>query len=137
MPTAPSFPPCPCGALSPRRKLLAHADCCGRYLDDLAATPAPDAQALMRSRYSAFVLGRLDYLLATWHSSTRPAELTLDPAAKWLGLEVRSHRIIDADHAEVEFVARYREGGRAVRLHERSRFVREAGRWCYVDGDQF
>ena len=91
----------------------------------------------MRSRYSAFVLGRLDYLLATWHSSTRPAELTLDPAAKWLGLEVRSHRIIDADHAEVEFVARYREGGRAVRLHERSRFVREAGRWCYVDGDQF
>ena len=120
MPTAPSFPPCPCGALSPRRK-----------------PPAPDAQALMRSRYSAFVLGRLDYLLATWHSSTRPAELTLDPAAKWLGLEVRSHRIIDADHAEVEFVARYREGGRAVRLHERSRFVREAGRWCYVDGDQF
>lgn len=91
----------------------------------------------MRSRYSAFVLGRSDYLLSTWHASTRPTDLTLDPAAKWLGLEVRSHRQIDADHAEVEFVARYREGGCAVRLHERSRFVREQGRWFYVDGDQF
>ena len=118
-------------------KPLLFAACCGRYLDDFAATPALDAESLMRSRYSAFVLGRLDYLLATWHASTRPADLTLDAAAKWLGLEVRSHRVIDADHAEVEFVARYREGGRAVRLHERSRFVREAGRWFYVDGDQF
>lgn len=109
--------------------------CCGRYLDDFAATPAPDAEALMRSRYSAFVLGQLDYLLATWHASTRPVDLTLDAAAKWLGLEVRSHRVIYADHAEVEFIARYREGGRAVRLHERSRFAREVGRWFYVDGD--
>ena len=89
----------------------------------------------MRSRYSAFVLGRADYLLTTWHASTRPAQLDLDPAAKWLGLEVRAHRSIDAAHAEVEFVARYREGGRAVRLHERSRFVREDGRWQYVAGD--
>lgn len=91
----------------------------------------------MRSRYSAFVLGRLDYLLATWHARTRPADLALDASAKWLGLEVRSHSVQDADHAQVEFVARYREGGRAVRLHERSRFVREAGRWFYLDGDQF
>ena len=116
---------------------LPFQSCCGRYLDDFVATPAPDAETLMRSRYSAFVLGRLDYLLATWHASTRPADLTLDAAAKWLGLEVRSHRVIDADHAEVEFIARYREAGRAVRLHERSRFVREAGRWFYVDGEQF
>ncbi|MBC7685559.1 MAG: hypothetical protein H7176_10070 [Bdellovibrionales bacterium] len=111
--------------------------CCGRYLDDFDNQSAPDAESLMRSRYSAFVLGRRDYLLSTWHSSTRPSELTLDLAAKWLGLEVRSQRLLNADHAEVEFVARYREGCRAVRLHERSRFVRESGRWFYVDGDQF
>ena len=75
--------------------------------------------------------------MATWHESTRPQALELDPAAKWLGLEVRSHKQLDPDHAEVEFIARYRESGRAVRLHERSRFMRESGRWFYVDGDQF
>lgn len=135
--------PCPCGRTSTnsakpaKTQPLPFSACCGTYLNENAATPAPDAETLMRSRYSAFVLGRRDYLLATWHASTRPADLALDPAAKWLGLEVRSHRQTDADHAEVEFVARYREGGRAVRLHERSRFVREQGRWFYVDGDQF
>jgi SEC-C motif-containing protein len=134
--------PCPCGRTSThpakptKNQPLPFSTCCGPYLNELAATPAPDAESLMRSRYSAFVLGRRDYLLATWHASTRPTELTLDPSAKWLGLEVRSHRVLDADHAEVEFVARYREGGRAVRLHERSRFVRASGRWFYVDGDQ-
>jgi SEC-C motif-containing protein len=90
----------------------------------------------MRSRYSAFVLERVDYLLATWHSSTRPASLDFDSGAKWLGLEVREHKITGADTAEVEFVGRYRLEGRAVRLHERSRFVCEDGRWFYVDGDQ-
>ena len=135
--------PCPCGRTSHsatktgKIQPLLFSDCCGLYLNERTATPAPDAETLMRSRYSAFVLGRADYLLATWHASTRPANLTLDPAAKWLGLELRSRRALDADHAEVEFVARYRDGGRAVRLHERSRFVRESGRWFYVDGDQF
>lgn len=89
----------------------------------------------MRSRYAAFVLADADYLLATWHPRTRPTQVEFDAGAKWLGLEVREHRRIDEDHAEVEFVARYRVGGRAVRLHERSRFVREGGRWYYVDGD--
>jgi SEC-C motif-containing protein len=117
--------------------LLSFGQCCGRYLDDFAGTPAPDAPALMRSRYSAFVLGRRDYLLATWHADTRPPALTLEPAAQWLGLELRSHRLLDAEHAEVEFVARYREAGRATRLHERSRFLREQGRWLYLDGQQF
>ncbi|MEQ1659319.1 MAG: YchJ family metal-binding protein, partial [Hylemonella sp.] len=98
--------------------------------------PAPDAEALMRSRYSAFVLERADYLLATWHASTRPSQLSFDADVKWLGLEVKQHQPIDATHAEVEFVARQRDrSGRAVRLHERSRFVREHGRWFYVDGD--
>ena len=90
----------------------------------------------MRSRYSAYVLGDESYLLATWHASTRPLEAKPDENTKWLGLDVRAHALVDPDHAEVEFVARYREGGgRAVRLRERSRFVREAGRWYYVDGD--
>jgi len=97
----------------------------------------PDtAEALMRSRYAAYEAGDTAWLLASWHASTRPERVDLDPGAKWLGLEVRGHRVIDAAHAEVEFVARYRvTGGRAIRLHERSRFVREDGRWFYVDGD--
>jgi SEC-C motif-containing protein len=90
----------------------------------------------MRSRYSAYVLGRLDHLLATWHPSTRPAELAPEPPdLRWLGLEVRRHTVQDEDHATVEFVARSKRGGRAIRLHETSRFVREDGRWTYVDGD--
>ena len=90
----------------------------------------------MRSRYSAFVLDLSDYLLATWHASTRPARLDPNEAGlKWLGLEVRRHTLIDADHATVEFIARSKLAGRAQRLHELSRFLREDGRWFYVDGD--
>ncbi|MEO8249247.1 MAG: YchJ family metal-binding protein [Burkholderiales bacterium] len=127
---------CPCGRLDPRLHPLAYAECCGPYID--AATGgegAPDAESLMRSRYTAFVLERADYLLATWHPGKRPSELAFNPGAHWLGLDVRSHRRIDEGHAEVEFVARYRLGGKAVRLAERSRFVLENGRWFYVDGD--
>jgi len=130
---------CPCGRTSfnpvksAKTLLLPFSACCGPCLNE--NIPAHDAETLMRSRYAAFVLQRPDYLLATWHASTRPTALALEPAAKWLGLEVRSHRVIDQDHAEVEFVARCREAGRATRLHERSRFVREAGRWFYVNGD--
>jgi len=90
----------------------------------------------MRSRYSAYVLGLSDYLLETWHPGTRPATLQPEPPGlKWLGLEVRRHVVADADHASVEFVARSKLGGRAHRLHELSRFVREDGRWYYVDGE--
>jgi SEC-C motif-containing protein len=97
---------------------------------------APDAESLMRSRYSAFVLGLQDYLLATWHPSRRPAALEADPPGlKWLGLEVRRHTVQDAEHATVSFVARTRLHGRAQRLVETSRFVREDGRWYYLDGD--
>ena len=120
--------PCPCG--SPR----AYGECCGALH---AGAPAADAEALMRSRYSAFVVGDRDYLLQSWHPSTRPAQLDLEAPGtlRWLGLEVRRHWRIDADHAEVEFVARSKAGGRpATRLHEISRFVCEAGRWYYVDG---
>lgn len=89
----------------------------------------------MHSRYSAYVRGLDDYLLATWHPSTRPAALDpgVGPPAKWLGLEVKA-RTETGDSATVEFVARCRIGGRAQRMHELSRFVREEGRWYYVDG---
>jgi SEC-C motif-containing protein len=88
----------------------------------------------MRSRYSAFVLGLHDHLLATWHPSTRPTAIEPSPAGlRWLGLEVRRTLSQDADHASVEFVARSKLGGRAHRLREVSRFVREGGRWFYVD----
>ena len=126
-------PACPCGRLNPRGQVVAFEACCGRYLE--RHTPAPDAESLMRSRYSAFVLERSAYLLATWHVSTRPGELPFEPGVKWLGLAVKEHRVIDADHAEVAFVARSRVAGRGHRLEERSRFVREDGRWWYVDGD--
>lgn len=120
---------CPCGSGQPCPA------CCGRFHAGPLHLQAPDAEALMRSRYSAFVRGDTDYLLATWHASTRPASLELDPGVRWLGLEVRLHRPIDNDHATVEFVARSRLAGRATRLHETSRFLREGGRWFYVDGE--
>ncbi|QXZ09731.1 hypothetical protein KUF54_00150 [Comamonas sp. Y33R10-2] len=128
---------CPCGCKNAKAKLLAYADCCGRYIDHWEAAPAPDAESLMRSRYSAFVRENAAYLQATWHESQRPADLDFDAATKWLGLDVKHFKITGEDKAEVEFVARYRISGRAVRLHERSRFVQEAGRWYYVDGEQF
>jgi SEC-C motif-containing protein len=96
--------------------------------------PARSAEALMRSRYSAYVLKLEDYLFATWHPDTRPAALDIaDDDSKWLGLEVKRHEE-SADTTTVEFVARYKIAGRAHRLHEISRFVRENGRWFYVDG---
>ena len=132
---APAVTPCPCGQTSPSKKPLAYPDCCGRFIEAFDTSPAPDAQSLMRSRYSAFVLERADYLRATWDATTRLPDFTIQPGAKWLGLEVRAARSTGADSAEVEFVARYRMDGRAVRVHERSRFVRIGGRWFYVDGD--
>lgn len=128
--------PCPCGRSAPTAptRRLAWGDCCGRWLG--GGAPVPDAESLMRSRYSAFVREDAAWLLATWHASTRPAALDFEPRAQWLGLELRRHRRVDAEHAEVEFVARYRVAGRAVCLHETSRFVREQGRWYYLDGTQ-
>ena len=96
---------------------------------------APDAAALMRSRYSAYVLRLADYLLATWHPSTRPASIDFEPGLRWLGLQVLDHRAMHDNHATVAFVARSKLAGRAQRLAETSRFVREGDRWLYVDGD--
>ena len=88
----------------------------------------------MRSRYSAFVLENSEYLLATWHPRTRPASLELEAGTKWLGLTVQAHQNHGPDQATVEFVARSRRGGgSAQRHHEVSEFVREEGRWFYVE----
>ena len=90
----------------------------------------------MRSRYSAYVLGLSDYLLATWHPSTRPASIAANaPDLTWLGLQVRRHEVLDAAHATVDFIARSKQGGRAQRTQEKSRFKCESGFWFYVDGD--
>ncbi|CTP91836.1 hypothetical protein A6R71_03920 [Xanthomonas translucens pv. arrhenatheri] len=125
-PSAPRLAdPCPCGR--PRD----YAQCCGLYH---AGAAAPDAETLMRSRYSAYVRRDADYLRASWHPSTRPAQLELDTHTAWLGLTVQRVVASGADRAEVAFLARYRiGGGSAVRMTEHSRFVREDGRWYYLD----
>ena len=134
--------PCPCGSGE------TYVNCCGPFhvgpgadsRGNNAIDPAgkglvaPTPEALMRSRYCAYVLGLIDYLLATWHPSTAPGELELSPV-KWLGLEVL-HAQTAGDAGVVEFVARMRDSsGRAQRMHETSRFVREGGRWYYIDGE--
>jgi SEC-C motif domain protein len=122
---------CPCG------NLRAYSECCGRFHSGETADTAPQ---LMRSRYSAYVLQLTDYLLATWHPDTRPQSLVLPPAEelRWVGLDIRSQKIGgNGRRARVEFIARFREGGgsRVQSQHEVSRFVREDGRWLYVDGE--
>ena len=95
----------------------------------------PAAQLAARCEFDAGV-AVVDYLRQTWHPSTRPAALDFEPGLRWLGLQVLAHQVIDDRHASVEFVARSKRGGRAHRLHEISRFVREDGRWFYLDGQQ-
>ncbi|MFE6332964.1 YchJ family protein [Streptomyces sp. NPDC057798] len=115
---------CPCGRSEP------YETCCGRFHSGAAA---PTAEALMRSRYCAFVRGNAPYLLRTWHPRTRPARLDLDPAMKWTGLEILAATEGSAFHAtgSVTFRACFRGGS----LHERSRFERVDGAWVYVDGE--
>jgi len=123
-------PLCPCGSG------VAYDTCCGRWHAGSQHLQATTAEALMRSRYSAYVRSLGAYLQDTWHPGTRPAQApTFEPGVQWLGLEVKRHTVIGADRAEVEFVARSKVGGRARRLRETSRFVRQAERWYYVDGD--
>lgn len=129
MPTASRDVRCPCRKKSESRT---YAECCQPYHD--GARPAPTVEALMRSRYAAFVLEKASYLLATWHASTRPPALDFDPGQEWLLLRLIAARS-DAEQGTVEFEARSRTAGRTSVLHEVSRFVREGGRWFYVDGD--
>jgi SEC-C motif-containing protein len=123
---------CPCGKPD-------YALCCGRFLS--GAQVPESAEQLMRSRYSAFHLRDENYLRATWHPDTLPSEaITAETDVKWIALEIVRHRhVAPADDATVEFVARFKVGGRAHRLHEVSNFVRQPDaqgirRWYYVDG---
>ncbi|MET7773268.1 YchJ family metal-binding protein [Nocardia sp. NPDC005366] len=120
--------PCPCRRGEP------FDECCGPVL--AGQRSAPSAEALMRSRYTAFAVGDVDYLLRSWHSTRRPRDLDLDPDQRWLYLDiVRSERGGPFDDAgTVEFVAHYRADGVRGSLHEVSRFVREDGAWVYLDG---
>jgi SEC-C motif-containing protein len=111
-----------------------YSACCEPFHDGQAATTA---EQLMRSRYSAYALGRTDYVFRTWHPRTRPDDLENDPGLGWDGLEVLRTRAGGAEDATgvVEFRARYRTHDGADTLHETSRFERRAGRWVYVDSD--
>ncbi|WP_310170940.1 YchJ family protein [Enteractinococcus fodinae] len=123
---------CPCGTGQEFQ------NCCGPVL---AGTAEPaTAEDLMRSRYSAFVLGDDAYLAASWHSTTRPADASAPTGIQWRRLRIRDTVGGGPDDAtgEVEFIAHFRtaDGSRDF-LHERSRFARENGRWVYVDGELF
>ncbi|MCA4722390.1 YchJ family protein [Mycolicibacterium fortuitum] len=120
--------PCPCGTGLP------YDECCGPLHS--GARQAATAVALMRSRFSAFALGDVDYLLTSWHPDTRPAELSMDEDIVWRRLQ-----IVDAEaggeestDGVVEFRAQYVHDGKRHILHERSRFERVKGRWRYLDG---
>lgn len=120
-------PICPCGTEK------AFKQCCGIYIS--GEEIAPTAEALMRSRYTAYTLNDEAYLRSTWDERTCPKEhITHKETTKWLGLEVKQHTT-QGDEATVEFIARYKIAGKAHRLHETSRFVKFDGQWFYVDGN--
>ena len=119
---------CPCRKKSETRS---YAECCGPYHAELRA--APTAEALMRSRYAAFARENAPYILATWHPSTRPAVMAFNGGQVWQLLRVLSSSET-GDRATVEFSASSQIDRRRHVLHEISNFVREDGRWLYVDG---
>lgn len=124
----PALAQCPCGSG------LGYGGCCGPFHDGI---PAPTAEALMRSRYSAYATGNLDHVFRTWHPRTRPADLVPTPGVEWLGLDVLRTEDggPDDDSGVVEFCARFRTPAGEQVLHETSRFARRGRRWVYVDGD--
>jgi SEC-C motif-containing protein len=107
--------------------------CCGPF--HRGDSVAPTAEALMRSRFSAFAVGDVDYLQRTWHPSTRPDDLELDNDVRWYRLDILGVTRGAAHDTEgtVEFRAYFRSGGGPGDQHEASRFVRERGRWVYLD----
>ncbi|MFD7658446.1 YchJ family protein [Actinosynnema sp. NPDC059797] len=119
-------PRCPCGTGEP------YDTCCAPYHE--GRKKPPTAEALMRSRYSAFALGHEDYLLATWHPTTRPRSLDLDPAQRWTHLEVLNRTDGSPFHTEgtVEFRAHYRYHDARDTLHETSHFTKQHNTWLYV-----
>lgn len=120
---------CPCGSGQ------TYAACCGAYIDGEAVPQWPEL--LMRSRYTAFTQRNKDYLLQTWHESTRPEDLVLEEGVSWFGLEIIDcpRPKVDDCGAWVEFKASFNGHDRLQCLHERSRFLKQDGRWFYVDGE--
>ena len=118
---------CPCGSG------LDYQQCCAPLLD--GTRTASNAEQLMRSRFTAFSTGKLDYLKSSWHPDFVPRDLQIDGGLTWLDLTVID--FVDGDNeATVEFEARFLSGGSLQGLHERSRFLKQQGRWLYTDGDQ-
>lgn len=122
--------PCPCGLNK------TYADCCQPY--HAWQKNAKNAEILMRSRYTAYALKKADYLIATWHPQTLPSKLAdyLDDA-KWIDLRIHGTWQKENTHeAFVEFTARYRNSsGKAEKMHEISRFIKQGEHWFYVDGE--
>lgn len=125
--------PCPCGSGE------AYADCCGALHRGLASgtATAPTAERLMRSRFSAYAVGDVEYLLATWHRATRPASLQLDPDLEWRQLEILGATDGGEDDrvGTVEFVATYWDAGQRQfgQQREHSSFVKQSEQWLYVN----
>ncbi|SJM44408.1 UPF0225 protein YchJ [Frigoribacterium sp. JB110] len=117
---------CPCGG-------GAYRDCCGPLHEGKRSAQTPEK--LMRSRYSAFAKGDPFYLARTWHPRTRPDDVGLDADIRWTGLTI-SGSSDDGETGTVDFIAAYENQNGVGELREHSRFVRRAGRWVYVDGDQ-
>jgi len=112
---------------------LTYDECCGLLHHGVAA--APTAESLMRSRFSAFALGDADYLLRSWHPSTRPPTLALDDGVHWYRLDIIGSSLGGPGDAKgtVEFRAFYRAADGSGSQHEVSRFARDHGRWAYLD----
>ena len=121
---------CPCGSQQ------TFSQCCGKYLNDKAK--AETAEQLMRSRYCAYIEENESYLTNTWHPDTRPESIEFEPAIKWSRLRIKNTDKGGANDEQgtVEFIATYKNNGRAFQLHEISRFVRNNGDWVYLNEDK-
>lgn len=130
-PTQPMTSECPCGSGQ------SYADCCHPYHE--GHQQAPTAECLMRSRYTAYVFHRVNYLLKSWSQQTRPDKKSLkqSPPMDWVSLEIlRTEQGQSGDDTGlVEFIAAYQEDGATQTLHETSQFIREYGHWVYVRGE--
>lgn len=121
---------CPCGSDT------TYEYCCLQWHEGDQYLKAPDAESLMRSRYTAYALHLNSYILATWHPKTRPQTLDdTEPQIKWIGLTIHRYEQQSDNHATVEFIARYTINGKAQRMHELSTFEKIQGQWYYKDGE--
>lgn len=126
--------PCPCGSKKN------YGLCCEPII--MSKKPATTAEQLMRSRYVAFTLANVDYLLKSHHSKSRPLKdrkniLIWAKKINWLGLIIHntSLGLINHEQGYVEFSAMYSENGKLEVIHEKSLFVRENGKWVYLSGE--